>query len=350
MKTPRLLLVPFLLAAVAALAAGCGGGGPNSVPADSVAVVGSTPISKSDFNGLITVALARYKAQGQAAPKPGTDPYNQLRDQAVTYLVQEQELQQEAQKMGVSVSQKDIDGRLTQIKQQYYGGSETKLEAALKKDDISVSDLQKYNIAPQLLSEKLYSKVTSGVNVSKDDAQKYYDTNKATYRTPPTREVRHILVNSKGLADQLEAQLKKDPTRFPALAKKYSKDTASAQQGGKMCVAHGANSGACITTVPPFDKASFSLKTNEISQPVHSPFGWHIIQPLTPVQPAKTQPFSQVEAQIQQSLIQSKKGQAWSAWLAKLRQDFKGKIAYQSGYTPATTSTATAPAATTTGP
>jgi len=350
MKTSRLLLVPLLLAAVAALAAGCGGGGSQSVPADSVAVVGSTPISKSDFNGLIAVALARYKAQGQAAPKPGTAPYTQLQDQAVTYLVQEQELQQEAQKMGVSVSQKDIDNRVAQIKQQYYGGSEKKLEAALKKDDITVSDLEKYNIAPQLLSEKLYAKVTSNANVSKADAQQYYNSNKATYRTPPTREVRHILVNNKNLADQLETKLKNDPSSFPALAKQYSKDTTSAQQGGKLCVAHGGTSGACAQTVPPFDKAAFSLKTNEISQPVKSVYGWHIIQALTPVTPAKTQPFSQVEAQIQAQLAQTKKGQAWSAWLAKLKKDFNGKVSYQSGYKPATTTTSTGPApATTTG-
>ena len=102
MKT-RLLLVPSLLVTLAVLAAGCGGGSSTSVPADSVATVGSTPISKATFQSLMTVAFARYKAQGQPEPKVGTDAYSQLRDQAVTYLVNEQELQQEAQKLGVSV-------------------------------------------------------------------------------------------------------------------------------------------------------------------------------------------------------------------------------------------------------
>jgi foldase protein PrsA len=348
MKT-RLLFLPLTIALVAVLAAGCGGGGGSgSVPADSVAKVGSTPISKDTFNALMTVAFARYKAQGQATPKVGTAAYSQLKDQAVTFLVQEQELQQEGQKLGVSVSQSDVDKRLALIKKTYYQNSQQKLDAALKKDDITLSELEQYNLKPSLLSEKLQAKVTSDVKVSQDAAQKYYNQNKASFATPETREVRHILVTKKSLADQIATKLKHGAS-FAALAKKYSKDTASAAQGGKLCVAHGGSSGACQQTVPPFDKASFSLKTNEISQPVHSVYGWHIIQALGPVKPAHTQSFKEVESQIQANLAQQQKQTAWSSWLAKLQKDFKGKVAYQSGYTPATTSTPTVTTPTTTG-
>ncbi len=119
MKT-RLLILLVPLALVALLAAGCGGGGGNSsVPNDSVATVGGTPITKSTFNSLIAVAFAKYKAQKQAAPKVGTPAYNQLRDQAVSFLVQEDELQQEGKKLGVTVTQKDVEARLAQIKKSY---------------------------------------------------------------------------------------------------------------------------------------------------------------------------------------------------------------------------------------
>ena len=348
MKT-RFLFLFVPLALVAVLAAGCGGGGGSgSVPADSIAKVGSTPITKSTFNALLTVAFARFKAQGQAAPKVGTPAYTQLRDQAVSFLVQEEELQQEGTKLGVTVSQKDIDARLAQIRQTYYHGSEQKLEAALKKDDITLAELEQYNLRPALLSEKLQAKVTSDVKVSNADAQKYYTQNKASFTTPQTREVRHILVNSKSLAQQIETKLKNGQS-FASLAKKYSKDTASAQQGGKLCVAHGGSSGACQQTVPPFDKSAFSLKTNGVSQPVHSQFGWHVIQALSPVKPAHTQTFKEVESQIQANLAQQKKQTAWTAWLAKLKNDFKGKVAFQTGYAPVTTTTPTTPAPTTTG-
>jgi foldase protein PrsA len=344
MKT-RLLPLFFALALVAVLAAGCGGGGSGSVPSDSVAKVGSTSITKTDFNSLMDVGFARYKAQGQAPPKVGTTAYSQLKDQAVTFLVQEQELQQEAEKLGVTVTQKDIDARLSQIKASAFNGSQKKLDAALKKDEITLAQLEQYNLRPSLLSSKLEAKVTSDVKVSKSDAQHYYEQNKASFTTPAetTRSVRHILVDSKSLADQLETKLKNGAS-FASLAKKYSKDTGSAPQGGKLNAIKGQ-------LVKPFQNVAFSLKTNEISQPVHSQYGWHIIQALGPVKKttAQTQSFKQVESQIESSLAQQKKQVAWQSWLAKVQKDYKGKVAFQTGYQPATTTTPTVSTPTTTG-
>jgi foldase protein PrsA len=347
MKT-RATFLALAVAFLAVFAAGCGGGGGGSVPADAVAKVGSTPISKTTLSALMNVAFARYKAQKQPVPKVGTPQYTQLRDQAVTFLVQEEELTQEGDKLGVSVSQTDLGKRVDLIKKTYYHGSEAKLEAALKKDDITLSDLEQYNLKPQLLSEKLEAKVTKDVTVSTSDAQKYYDQNKASFTTPKTREVRHILVNNKSLADQIEAKLKSGQS-FAKLAKQYSKDTGSAQQGGKLCVAHGGSSGACTQTVPPFDKASFSLKTGETSAPVKSVYGYHIIQALGPIKPAHTQTFKEVESQIKSNLAQQQKQTAWSSWLAKVKKDYNGKVSYQAGYAPATTTTPTVSTPTTTG-
>jgi foldase protein PrsA len=346
MKT-RLLILLVPLALVALLVAGCGGGGGNSsVPNDSVASVGGTPVTKSTFNALLAVAFAKYKSQGQAAPKVGTAAYNQLRDQAVSFLVQEDELQQEGKKLGVTVSQKDVDARLAQIKKSY---GAKKFATALQGAHITVPEYEQYSLEPTLLGEKLQNKVTSDVKITKSAAKKYYDQNKQAFTTPETREVRHILVNNKSLAQQIETKLK-NGGNFAQLAKQYSKDTTSAKVGGKLCVAHGGTSGACQQTVPPFDKASFALKTHEISQPVKSVYGYHIIQALTAIKPAHTQTFSEVASQIQLNLAQQKKQVAWSAWLAKVKKDYAKKVSYQSGYAPATTTTPTVSTpATTTG-
>jgi parvulin-like peptidyl-prolyl isomerase len=348
MKTrlPFLLLSALLLVA---LLAACGGGGPSGpVPADAIAQVDGTPIQKSSFTALMSVACARYKAQGQACPKVGTPTYSSLRDSAVTFLVQEEELTEEAKKLGVTVTQKDLDKQVEQIKKTYYQGNEKKFEDALKKDDITLSQLEQYELRPNLLGQKLQAKVTSDVKVSDAAAQKYYNANKATYVTPKTREVRHILVDSKSLAEKIETKLENGAS-FATLVKQYSKDTGSVPQGGKLCAAHGQSSGACIQTVPPFDKAAFSLKTHEISQPVHSVDGWHVIQALGPVKPSHKQTFAEVKPQIEANLASQQKQAAWNAWLAKMAKDFKGKVTYQTGYAPATTTTPTTPAPTTTG-
>jgi len=338
--------LPFLLLSLllVALLAACGGGGGGQVPATAVAQVGSNPITKSTFAGLLTVACARYKAQGQPCPKVGTPTYVSLRDSAITFLVQQEELAQEAQKLGVKVTQKDVDKQVDQITKTYYQGSKQKFQQALKKDDISLAQLEQYELRPNLLAQDVQKKVTSNIKISDAAALKYYTQNKSSFTTPKTREVRHILVDSKSLAETLEQKLKNGAS-FAALAKKYSKDTGSAAHGGKLCVAHGGTSGACQQTVAPFDKAAFSLKTNEISQPVKSVYGWHIIQALGNVTPAKVQTFKQVKSQIQANLAAQQKQTAWQAWLANMAKDYKGKVSYQSGYTPATTTTA----ATTTG-
>ena len=339
------LLLPLVLVA---LLAACGGGGSGPVPADAIAQVNSVPVTKASFNALLSVACARYKAQGQPCPKVGTPTYSSLRDSAVTFLVQQEELAQEAKKLGVTVTQKDIDKQVEQIKKTYYQGSEKKFLAALKKDDLTLAELEQYELRPNLLNQQIQNKVTSNVKVSDADAQKYYNQNKASFTTPKTREIRHILVNSKSLADTIETKLKNGAS-FAALAKQYSKDTGSAAHGGKLCVAHGGTSGVCSQTVPPFDKSAFSLKTNQISQPVKSVYGWHIIQALGPIKPAHTQTFSEVKSQIEANLTSQQKQTAWQAWLAKLTKDFKGKVSYQTGYQPATTTTPTTPAPTTPG-
>ena len=102
-------------------------------------------------------------------------------------------------------------------------------------------------------------------------------------------------------------------------------------------------------TVPPFDKVAFSLKTNELSKPVHTQYGWHIIQALAAVKPASTQPLSAVKETIRQNLLQQNKTTAFQKWLDGVKKDYAKKVHYQTGYVPASTGTtvATTPATTT---
>jgi len=327
--TKRLFVfIPFVLI-VAALAAGCGGGS-TSVPSNAVAVVGKDTITKTDFNFWLGTAQKAYKARKQTFPQPGTTQYKSIQDQVVTYLVEQDELAQRAKDLGISITPKDVSARLAQIKVQYFGGSETKYKAQLAAQGATEKQVE-LQITAQLLSEKIYTKVTSGVKVSDADIASYYNLHKSTYSQAATRDVRHILVNNKKLADSLEAQLR-GGADFAKLAKKYSKDPGSAPQGGKLTISKGQ-------TVPQFDKVAFSLATGKTSAPVHTQYGWHIIQALSAVKPAKITPLTSVKESIRQQLLQSKKTTTMTDWVAKLKKDFAKKTAYQTGYAPATTST-----------
>lgn len=331
--------LPLLaLLVVVALAAGCGGGGKKSVPSDAVAVVGSDNIAKSQFTLLMDGTQRAYVARKTAFPKPGTSQYKALQDQTMKYLVQQAELEQKAKGLGITVTDKDVQARITQIKKQYFAGDEKKYQQQLKAQGLT-EPLLAINLHGQILSEKLYAKVTGGVKVSDADVRAYYVAHKSTYTQAASRDVRHILVNDKKLADSIEAQLKSGAD-FAKLAKKYSKDPGSAKQGGKLTISKGQ-------TVAPFDKVAFSLKKNELSAPVHTTYGWHIIQALSDVKPATQQPLKDVQASIRTQLLQTKKTDVINKWVDDVNKEYATKISYATGYTPLTTAVTTTAATTT---
>jgi parvulin-like peptidyl-prolyl isomerase len=351
-----LRLVP-ILALVAALTAACGGSsGPKSVPSDAVAVVGSDTITKTEYNQVLDQAKRSYAAQHKPFPKAGTQTFSGLRAQIIQLLVEKSEFQQEADKLGVKVSNKDVQDRLNQVKQQYFGTPvpgqkpvskatiEKRYQAQLKAQGLTEADVES-GIRTQLLREQIYNKVTKDVKVSDSDAKKYYDDHKVQYEQPAqpeSRLVRHILVKSHALAVQVYDKLKHGAD-FSKLALKYSIDP-SKTSGGQLTVCKQKTVSCPLKTVAPFEKVAFSLKTHEISQPVHTRFGWHVIQAIAPISPAhkaKAIPFDQVKAAITQQLLQQKKQNMMTSWWNNAQKDFAKKTKYQVGYAPPATQTTT---------
>jgi foldase protein PrsA len=329
MRLLRFLPLSLLLVA-GLLAAGCGGG-TKAVPANAVAVVGDSTVSKVDFNNVLAATKKIDKIRKTATPKLGTTEYKTRSDGIVSFLVTMSELTQEAKSMGLApVTDKEVQTQIDQIKKQYASGDEKKFETLLAGQGLTI-DIYRLQWRYQLLSNRISADVTKGVKVTDADVKKYYDTNKANYTQAASRDVRHILVNSKKLADSIESQLKAGGN-FAKLAKKYSKDTGSAVNGGKLTVQKGK-------TVPEFDKAAFSLKTNEISAPVHTTYGWHIIQALSAIKPAQTKPLKDEQATIRQQLVSTKKQDAMTKWLDDMKKSYSKKVRYQAGYTPTATTT-----------
>ena len=334
----RLLLFGF--ASLALLAAGCGGTTTASLGSDDVAVVGDQQISKDQFQQLMARAQKSYDAQKRAFPKPGSTEYEQLKGQAITFLVQQAEVESQAKKLGVDVSDDKVDKEIARYKKQFYGGSDARYEKAVKQQGLT-DDQAREAIRQQLISQALFKKVTGNVTVGDADIKQYYNSHKTQYVQPESRDVRHILVTKKALADSLYQQLK-GGGNFAKLAKQYSKDPGSAANGGKLTVSKGQ-------TVPEFDKTAFSLKTGAISQPVHTQYGYHIIQALSAVKAAKTTSLAQVRASIQQQLEQQKKNDKITKWLEGTKKSYcNNKIKYQIGYQPSPDPCATLTGATST--
>ena len=329
MRKAHVILVVLALLGLAV--AGCGGGD-RDVPDGSVAVVGDHDITKAEFDALMARARSAYKQQKRDFPTVGTPEYKTLQNQAVQYLVQQEKYRQAADDMDIKIEDKEIDRRLEQVKKQYFGSSQKEYEKNLKAQGLTEEQVRR-EIENQLISEKIYEKVTEDVKVTDDDIENYYEDHKKDYKVAASRDVRHILVSSKSLANRLHTQLE-NGGNFAKLAKRYSKDPGSKSTGGKLTVRKGE-------TVPPFDKAAFSLKKGELSQPIKTTYGWHIIEALSDVKPPSTTPLKDVKEQIRQQLLQERRNKAISDWTKDLNKDFDDQIAYQVGYAPPSTNQTT---------
>jgi parvulin-like peptidyl-prolyl isomerase len=334
----RLILLAF--SALALVAAGCGGGGTAALGSGDVAVIGSQHITKQQFQDLMARAEKSYKQSKRPFPKAGTPEYEQLKGQAVGFLLRRAEYDQKAAGMGIHVSSDQVRARIAKDKKQYFGGSEKRFLAYLTQQGLTEAGAPEEWKA-KIISEEIFKKITTNVSVSGTAVKAYYDTHKSQYVQPDRRDVRHILVLKKALADQLYAQLKAG-ANFAKLAKKYSKDPGSAPNGGKLTVSKGQ-------TVPEFDKTAFSLKKGELSKPVHTRYGYHIIQALSDIKPASKTPFDTVKASIKQQLEQQQKTDQVTKWDESTRKYYCGdtRIKYQVGYQPSPDPCATLTASTT---
>jgi parvulin-like peptidyl-prolyl isomerase len=335
------LLIPVAAAGLAV--AGCGGSG--GVPSGSIAKVGDVTITQAQYQTLIDRAKKSYKTNGTPFPKDGTPDFARIKDQAVSFLVQRAEFAQEAKKMHITISQKQIDDRLKQIKQQYFHGSEPAYQKQLKSQGLTQDEVDS-DIKDQLISQALYNKVTTGVKVSDADVSSYYKSHITQYEQPESRTVRHILISvcgpstpqgskclpdakAKAKADDLYNQIKAG-ANFAALAKKYSQDPGSASQGGKLTISKGQ-------TVAPFEQTAFLLGVGTVSHPVKTEYGYHLIMPISDVTPAHTTPLKQVQESIRQQLLQQRKQEKMAKWVNDAKKDFH--ISYASGFQPAATGT-----------
>ncbi len=335
LRNRRAPVLTVLSAGLALLVVGCGGSSGPKLPKGVAVTVAGQPITVAQVDAVIAQAKKSAEKQGQASqfPKPGTDQYKALVQSSVGFLVQRVELEQQAKKEGVAVTGAQVDKELQSLVKKYFGGSQAKY--AKERDKRGLTDqLVKDDIRLQLLQTALGKKITAGVKVTEDEARSFYLQHAPDYAKPQSREVQHILVKTKALADKLYARLKQGAD-FSTLAKQYSEDTGTKAQGGKYTASKGVDD-------PAFDNTAFALQTGEISKPVKSQFGWHIIKALGPVKPRQVVPFEQVKASIMSQMLQARRSAAVTRWTDRVRLYYKTRLKYAKGYAPpSTTSTST---------
>ncbi len=345
-RTPLIIC----LAAVAAFTAACGGSSSSSSSASlqsgDVAVVGDTHITKSDLDHQIKLELAAMAVKKQKIPQVGSSSYQSAIVQPVLqYLVTDAQVHNIAKALSVVVTQKQIQDQVAKAITQFYGGSKAKYQADLKRYKLSDADVaQQFELT--LLEQNIENKLKNQVKVTPKQAQDYYNAHKSQFQSgASTRRVDYVLMPSKAAAENARTQLAAGKS-FKAVDKGAIDDSARHEpfvftQGG------GDTN---------FDRATFTLKTNELSQPVPMAAAYYASQPTLKgkckpvcyfvIRPAadtvkggQQKSFAAVKAQILSTLLSQRQTAHLQQIVTNLEKQQKKITKYAAGFAPPKVST-----------
>lgn len=282
-KAPRLAVgLAGLLMGTSLVA--CSGGG-------AVATVNGQPISQQTFyNRLTQSPVARTVLQ---------------------QIVQETLIEQYAKNNNITVSDSEIDARENQIKANFPSGT---WDEMLKARGLTETDVRAA-LREQIILDKALAK---DVTITPAQIRDYFNKNHASFDKPEQVSARHILVPNLALANQIEADLKAGQN-FADLAKRYSTDPGSKDKGGDLGTFRRGQ------MVPAFDKYAFSAPIGQISPPIKSPFGYHIIQVQSRT-PGQRATLASATPQIVETLRQQQEAPLIQPFLQSLQQKADIKV------------------------
>lgn len=224
-----------------------------NLPDDAVAIVGGDKITKDSYKDEMIFYSAMLASQQQLKPS------------IVQMLVQDKLIADDMKKNNVKVDDKELDDKFLQYIQQF--GGQEKFDKMLEDYNMS-SDKFKETIKKDQIYQKHRDWFEKKHPVSDKDAKKYFDEHKETLAQV---KASHILVADENTANEVKKKID-DGADFAELAKEYSKDTANSNKGGDL---------GYFTKdkmVKEFAEKAFSMKKGEVSEPVKTSYGYHIIK------------------------------------------------------------------------
>lgn len=215
----------------------------------------------------------------------------------------------EADKEKVKVTDKEIQAELDKMVEQY-GGQDT-FNTLLAQNGLT-EDVFKEQIEQNLKVTKI---LEPSIEITDDEIKTYFEDNKESLDTPEQVEASHILVEDEETAKEVKKKLDEGGD-FAELAKEYSTDTQTKESGGELGYFPTGQ------MVEEFDKAAFAMDVDEISDPVKTDYGYHIIK-VTGKQEAKEATLEESKDQIKETLLDQKVQEQASTWLSEATAKYK---------------------------
>lgn len=219
---------------------------------------------------------------------------DQSGDEALDQMITVMLIEQEGKKRDISVSDDEVDAEITKLVDETFGGERDFFDQALEQHGIK-PELFQQNIKIDLTVRKL---AAAGLEFSEEELKEHFEENQTSYDQPEEIEVRHILVETEEEAREILTLLEQGAD-FGELARERSQDPGSAAEGGHLGFSpRGEN-------VPAFEEVAFALEKGELSEPVETNFGYHVIE-LLDRKPGRAVVFAEVKEQVRADMNEAR--------------------------------------------
>lgn len=257
----------------------------------AAAVVDDRKIEDETFRRTADFVLAGPQFS-QLTPEQGEEQRRTVLRQLLTFLIHQQIIEAEAAERGITVADDEVD-RLLDAQIEGLGGDES-FQQQLEQSGLTVVDVRDL-LRGQLLREQVSDAVVAE-ELPEEELRQEYESRLAEFTTV---DVAHILVRNRNLAQRLTTQA--TPRNFARLAREFSQDSGSAQDGGRL------GSRPASDFVEPFAEAVLEIPVGRVGGPVRTDFGFHVIHVID----REALPFEEVREQ----LLDERAGDIFATWL-----------------------------------
>lgn len=190
-------------------------------------------------------------------------------------------------------------------------GEEEKLEETQEFKDIMEGARK------DILAQMMVSMTIKDIAVTDDEAENYYESNKAQFSKGASVRAKHILTDTEEKCEEVLAAVLNGEKSFEDAAKEYS-SCPSGQRGGDLGEFGKGQ------MVPEFEKAAFGAEIGKVIGPVKTSFGYHLIK-VEGKSEAKETPYADVKESIKANLLQQKQNAAYNAKVKELKEKYVQK-------------------------
>lgn len=294
--TSRLRVLSLLVLAALVVTA-CGPEGAGS--ANAAATVNGEEIPISEVRERMDTVRANPQFQQQLEQLEGEEASGfeeQVQAEILTGLIRSRILEQGAERLGVEVTEEDVDEQQERAIEEV-GGQEA-FDQLIEENNLTEEEVRS-QLRDLALQEGVAEELTAEATAGGDEIRAFYKENYGTAKA------RHILLETEEEAKKVLERLQEGED-FGELAKEVSTDPSAEQNAGDLGEFDRSQ------MVPEFAEAVFAAEEGEIVGPVETEFGYHVIE-VQSLDPGP--PLAEVEGDISEQLLEEERAQAVQAWL-----------------------------------